>query len=284
MQTSAKIIADSTYKGSRLTTMEVTFHRFVLAEFNTHRVFSRNSASSRAIPVEKQLMRALETPAFPLEWPAEQPGMQGGAELTGKDLSDAKGLLYEIWQNTTAMISQYIKDHPDKSTRLHKGHLNRPMEWFMYHTVIVTSDQYANFFAQRCHKDAQPEIRALAELMREAYNESTPSKLLYGDLHAPYTTVDDWIAVGRSGVAKMSSARCARVSYMTHDGVVDFSADFRLFDRLTSQDPGHWSPLEHVAFAGMVDDHETANGNFIGEWSQLRYIYEKGFTIDDILG
>jgi hypothetical protein len=71
---------------------------------------------------------------------------------------------------------------------------------------------------------------------------------------------------------------------MTHDGVVDREADFRLFDRLTSQDPGHWSPLEHVAFAGMSAPHQAANGNFIGEWSQLRYVYEKGFTIDDILG
>ena len=53
---SAEIIADTycEFTDERVTTMEVTMHRFVLAEFNTHRVFSRNSASSRAIPVRKQ--------------------------------------------------------------------------------------------------------------------------------------------------------------------------------------------------------------------------------------
>jgi thymidylate synthase ThyX len=156
------------------------------------------------------------------------------------------------------------------------------MEWFMYHTVIVTSTEYENFFDQRCHKDAQPEIRALAELMRDAYEESTPSKLLSGDLHAPYTTVDDWIAFDSVGVAKVSSARCARVSYMTHDGVVDREADFRLFERLTSQDPGHWSPLEHVAFAGINSDHPFASGNFEDQWVQLRYIYERGMILSDL--
>ena len=67
MQTSARVVADSVHVVHRVTTMEVTFHRTVLAEFNTHRMFSRNSASSRAIPVEKMLMRAVANPAWPLD-------------------------------------------------------------------------------------------------------------------------------------------------------------------------------------------------------------------------
>lgn len=85
-QPSAKIIADSiSPDGVRLTTMEVVMHRFVLAEFNTHRVFSRNSASSRAIPYDKIRSRVLNDVAFPVEWASEQRGMQGGIALGGTD-------------------------------------------------------------------------------------------------------------------------------------------------------------------------------------------------------
>jgi len=96
--TSAKIIADSVNAtGDRLTTMEVTFHRFVLAEFNTHRVFSRNSASSRAIPVTKQMERVTDDLAYPVAWPAEQRGMQGGDALP----EEIEGLARDLWQEAS---------------------------------------------------------------------------------------------------------------------------------------------------------------------------------------
>src|SRR5580704_14193555 len=116
----ARVILDSlSPRGARLTTIEVTFWRPVLAEFNTHRQFSRNSASSRAIPVEKQLKRVLEDPSNPISWPCEQPGMQGGEELEGQDLEDAQKFWNDVRMTTTALLEDYVRDHPDKEHRLH---------------------------------------------------------------------------------------------------------------------------------------------------------------------
>lgn len=274
---SAKIILDSiSEKGDRLTTMEVVFHRFVLAEFNTHRVFSRNSASSRAIPVEKQLTRYIDDPAIPLELPAEQPGMQGGSSLEGQDYIDAQILIDSIHSFTGNMVMTYLKDHPNKSNRLHKSVLNRYLEPFMWHTVIVTSTEYENFFKQRCSPLAQPEIRAVAEEMERVYRESTPELIMAGEWHTPYI-LDDEYFLDQDELKRLSAARCARVSYLTHDGKRDITEDFKLFERLASADPGHWSPLEHVATPyspGLVRRLSSPNKGNLKGWRQMRHDFE----------
>src|ERR1044072_534502 len=91
----AKVLADSrSPAGRRLTTLEATFPRFVLAEFNPHRVSSRNSASSRAIPIAKQLRRVLDDPYVPIEFGSNQPGMQAAEPLAREKLgaAEAEGL------------------------------------------------------------------------------------------------------------------------------------------------------------------------------------------------
>lgn len=262
---SAKVILDSISPlGHRLTTIEATMHRFVLAEFNTHRIFSRNSASSRAIPVEKQLQRILENPAFPLVWAAEQPGMQGGGELEGRDLHDAQDLFRESWNDTVDLIKLYLDSKTYKSSRLHKSLINRLLEPFMWHTVIVTSTDYSNFFKLRCSPLAQPEIRVVAEAMREAYFSSTPTVVNYGEFHTPY--IDEEFCV--RDTLKVSAARCARVSLLTHDGVRSPDKDVELFEKLISANPKHESPLEHVASPARLS--EAPLGNFSG-WHQLRH-------------
>lgn len=264
--------------------MEVTLHRFVLAEFNTHRAFSRNSASSRAIPVEKQLAKVKDYPAWPLEWPAEQPGMQGGAHLLDFDLELAQMLFEATHDATVDIIDAYFnalkKMYPDaskdelKGHTLHKSLINRLLEPFMWHTIIVTSDEWENFFSQRCSPLAQPEIRAAAELMRDALEASTPQLVRAGGYHLPFISNDDqaW-AYNKYGansftqvLIAMSVARCARVSYLTQDGIRDPEKDLELYDRLITAEPPHWSPLEHVATPG-----ESEYGNFNG-WVQIRHI------------
>ena len=107
---SAKIIADSKCpRGHRLTTFIVTFPRIVLAEFNTHRMFSRNSASSRAIPFKRMVKMLEENPFIPIAWQKDHKGMQGVEyldELTGEDLSDSmrddisgKDVLDGLWRS-----------------------------------------------------------------------------------------------------------------------------------------------------------------------------------------
>lgn len=267
----AKVIADSVSSvGHRLTTMEVVMHRFVLAEFNTHRVFSRNSASSRAIPVTKQLERLRTLTATPIEWPMEQAGMQGGTHLDGENLAEAQ----ELWDTTEQMVlglvEAYVSSHPDSSTRLHKSLLNRLMEPFMYHTVIVSSTEWANFFEQRCSPLAQPEIRVVAEDMQKAYRDSHPTNLAAFEWHTPYIQGAEYSELMLEQRIKVSVARCARVSYLTHDGVRDIEADISLFDKLVSAKPAHLSPLEHVARPLDYIWDEALLGNFVG-WQQIRH-------------
>jgi thymidylate synthase ThyX len=264
----AKIIADSVYGDHRLTTMEVQFHRFVLAEFNTHRDFSRNSASSRAIPVVKQLAKVVEDPALPVSWPCEKPGMQGGTELQGEDLMDATRLYDDVHHAVTTLVNNYIRTH-EPSGRLHKSILNRFIEPFMHHTVIVSSTKWDNFFSQRCSPLAQPEIRVAAKAMKEAYEASIPDRLRVNDWHLPYIQKDE--ANFPLEVLKMASvARCARVSYENHDGVADIGADVKLFTRLATASPPHLSPFEHVA---TPSSNRVLWGNFTG-WAQYRHLLD----------
>jgi len=265
MNPQAKVIADSVAPGgSRLTTMEVTMHRFVLAEFNTHRVFSRNSASSRAIPVRKQIERIEKDLAYPVSWPLEQPGMQGGSEI--EDFTVA----IDVWNSAAEMAIRHARALVDLG--IHKSVVNRLLEPFMWHTVIVSSTEWVNFFHQRRSPLAQPEIRMAADAMWEAYTHSTPRVLRPGAWHLPY--IDPMVDVGLDlhAARKVSAARCARVSYLTHDGKRDIEEDIKLFERLVSADPGHWSPLEHVA-TPLRD--QPILGNFPG-WHQLRHQYEYG--------
>lgn len=270
--TEAHVVADSiSPAGDRLTTIEVTMHRFVLAELNTHRVFSRNSASSRAIPVEKQLQRIKDNPAYPVSWPCEQPGMQGGALLEGIDLYDAQQLYGEAQEHAVAQVEKYLELHPHKENRLHKSVINRLLEPFMWHTVVITSSEWDNFWGLRCSPLAQPEIRVAAELMKEAYDASLPAEC---QTHLPYITDDDrWEGLGWEKAASQSLitsvARCARVSSLHAGEAKDYAQDNRLFMTLTTADPPHSSPLEHVAFQCwyLCPNHQ---GNFTG-WDQLRH-------------
>ena len=286
MEPYAKIIADSiSPAGHRLTTFEVRFHRFVLAEFNTHRVFSRNSASSRAIPLSKQLEKVTTDPAMPLVWPAEQKGMQGGDEI--ENVEGARG----VWQDAANDAASHAETlgvgEEDYHLGVHKSIANRLLEPFLMHTVVVTATAWDNFFGLRCNPMAQPEIRVAAEMMEKAYRDSVPALIDEGMWHLPYIDRQDITAAedhclattagdfGRSHVTRllvqMSSARCARVSYETQDGKRDPAEDVSLYTRLTSADPMHASPLEHVATPDPYNQHTvtydariTASGEIVG--------------------
>lgn len=258
----ATVIADSVSPaGVRLTTIEVTLHRFVLAELNTHRVFSRNSASSRAIPVRKQLDRVVNDPALPVEFGANQRGMQAGEPLTGADHDAALAAWLEARDHAVAAVEQL------QELGVHKQVTNRILEPFMWHTVIVTATEWDGFWEQRCSPLAQPEIRVAAEAMLAAYDESTPTELAMGQWHTPYLHDEDG-DLDAETARQVSAARCARVSYLTHDGRRDIDKDLELYERLVTARPPHWSPLEHVATPAEEGEHTL--GNLRG-WRQLRH-------------
>jgi thymidylate synthase ThyX len=271
-QPNARIILDSISPDDvRLTTMEVTLHRFVLAEFNTHRVFSRNSASSRAIPLAKQIDRVQNDPAIPVSFPAEQRGMQGGAELTDwdRDLARVQWFLARSYAVTQA---RFLAE-----TGVHKSVAARLLEPFMWQTIIVSSTEWENFFTLRCSPMAQPEIRVAAEAMRDALAASTPTPLNYDEWHLPFVTGYDAADMPETRTALLcSAARCARVSYLTHDGQRDIAKDLQLAERLMHPGDGafHASPFEHVArpYNEWIHRYEDC-GNFSG-WVQLRKLIE----------
>lgn len=253
----ARVIADSINgNGDRLTSFEARFWRPVLAEFNTHCVLSRNSASSRAIPLAKMLDRIMEGPASPLVWAAEQKGMQGGDELPLHVQADAS----QDWD--AAAESAILSAQRLGGMGVHKSIANRLLEPFMWHTAVVTATAWENFFDQRCSPLAQPEIREVAELMRLARDSSEPMEIKEGPegWHLPYVGDDpetcEWASTQTDPkdiegyfvlLAKISAARCARVSYLTQDGRRDPQEDLKLYERLVTARPAHWSPLEHVA-------------------------------------
>lgn len=279
----AKVIEDSINEvGIRISTLQIKFHRFILPEFNTHRVFSRNFSSSRAIPTSKLIDQVSKDPAIPVYWGKNESGMQAHEELVGYD----KDIVIAQWRLAAdAAVEQAELLH---SMGLHKQIVNRVIEPFMWATGIVTSTEWNNWFALRAHEDAQPEIHELAIRMQEALQSSTPKLLVPGEWHLPYISADERndqffkIEANRNMLQKISAARCCRVSYLKHDGTAaNINDDLALFQRLAGAEPIHASPLEHQATPDIYDCTDLGStavyahlqGNFKG-WVQYRKLWE----------
>lgn len=276
----AEIIADSiSPKGHRLTSFIVVCPRIVLAEFNTHRMLSRNSASSRAIPFETMLEKVMTEPFIPIKWQKDHKGMQGTEYLTGRDVELADNSWLRMRNNTVEEAKML-----NKNIGVTKQMCNRALEPYLYHTIIVTASEWENFFALRAHDAAEIHIANLAYKMLDAYNNNTPKELKPGEWHIPFGDNLDMERVlniagehfgadsayfGKEGeeyvnnlCIKIATARCARVSYLNYEGNDDYNADIKLHDRLASM--GHWSPFEHCAKV-MTDSeyygHHLVQGN-----------------------
>lgn len=248
--------------GVRLTTVEATMHRFVLSELNTHRLFSRNSASSRAVPVAKQIASVLEDPAMPVEFGSRKAGMQAGPALEGEERVAAEAVWLEARDQAVAAAQRLLE------IGVHKQVANRLLEPFLWHTVIVSATDWDGFWEQRCSPLAQPEIRVVAEAMRDAMAASTPVERAPGEWHLPYLTPEDRTEIGDEDVLrKVSAARCGRVSYLNHEGRRDLDDDLKLYDRFVGARPSHASPLEHVATPAAGGPPSNFRG-----WTQLRHL------------
>lgn len=249
---SAKIIADSiSPQGIRMTTMEIEYPRFILAELNTHRMLSKNSASSRAIPVKTMHEQINTAPATPVYWGKNQAGMQAKETLTGSDLSMAKYLWGKAKEDALHWAAAMA------GLELHKQIANRITEPWMTMKTVISGTEWANLFWLRCHKDAQPEFRELAVKMHEAMQASEPQKLNPGEWHLPYVK-QAWLSSGEQifldnqgdpitlADAKMISASCcAQVSYRKNDDTLEKAT--KIYRQLIESTPAHASPVEHQA-------------------------------------
>ena len=290
-----KIVCDSTYQGSRITTFVLTYPRYIHAELLTHRSMSRNAQSSRAIPAAKRIERVRSNPVMPIRWGANQRGMQAKEESVERpDYCEV------VWRQAAAAAATTAEALAGQN--LHKQWVNRVLEPFDTITTVVTATDWGNFFGLRCHPDAQPEIADLAWKMADLYYYYEPKSvedlglipdrtdaprfpeaLRTGDWHLPfldehtraklYDSCTDSAELASSYVelAKLSVARCARVSYLTHEGSTpDVEKDLALHDMLLSD--GHMSPFEHQAVAS---DQPHPASNFGGRWKQYRKMLVK---------
>ncbi len=237
MSIEARILLDSIGEGGsapRLTTWLVTMPRIVLAEWNTHRMMSRNAASSRAIPTSKRIKMAEEDPFIPIEWGMNKPGMSASEVLSAAEAEHAE----HLWLEARDAAVRYAKLMD--GLKCHKQLVNRMIEPYTWVTVLGTGTRacWENFFALRAHEDAEPHIRKLAYLMLDAYNASIPRTLKPGEWHIPY---GDQMPEGLDDETKMkvAVARAARLSYDNFSGMTDVSKDIELHDRLAAS--GHWS-------------------------------------------
>jgi thymidylate synthase ThyX len=273
---SAKVICDSVNPdGCRLTTMEWTYPRFIHAEIMTHRKLSRNSASSRAIPLTKMIERVQTNPVFPIHWGKNQKGMQAEEELPEREKLNAAWLWIGARDQAIAHATN-LERHG-----IHKQIGNRLLEPWMWITVIVSATNFENLFALRCHKDAEPHFQNLAYKVRDAYDASKPIETPWGGWHLPFMNafiseepyggfMDDRL-IKEEDRPKVSAGRCARVSYLTHEGKRDPMEDIKLYERLAGSSPKHASPLEHPAKAVNPDRIPRYDwGNFDPGWLQLR--------------
>lgn len=279
----AKVVADSIANGVRLTTMEVRFHRFILPEFNTHRMFSRNFSSSRAIPIVKMIEQVKNDPAMPIHWGKNQAGMQAREECSEEvycDIIDEHSSYgYPLsredgWKLAAKYATGVVSSFNEAG--YHKQIVNRLLEPFQFVKGVVTATEWHNFFKLRDHEAAQPEIQELARCMKQAMDQSNPyhlrDNLRGGEWHLPYVDIQgspggayyvnyDGHEMELYDAIKCSVARCARVSYMKHDNTnPSIEDDIDLYNALATRpytmkngmylpedDPIHASPAEHQA-------------------------------------
>lgn len=256
---SVKIIADSISPiDIRLTTFELTYPRIIHNELMTHRMFSRNSSSSRAIPNSKLREKITTDPVVPVYWGKNQKGMQADEEIKKEKILGAT----QIWLGARDLMLEASEKLAELG--VHKQISNRLIEPWMYITVLVTATDYANWFKLRDSDKAQPEIAKLARMMRFEYKLNKPIRVEFGYWHLPYISNEERDKIKIGHLLLVSVARCARVSTLTHDNIYDIDRDIKLAQMLKSE--GHWSPFEHQAYAKDTTDYI---GNFRG-WLQFR--------------
>ncbi|USM11561.1 thymidylate synthase complementing protein [Citromicrobium phage vB_CbaS-RXM] len=289
MTTTAKVITDSIGEYSpRLLTLELEYPRFIHAEVMTHRVFSRNASSSRAIPTKRMHRNILDNPALPASFRMNEPGMQGYTEAPPQVVDQALEIIerHRLFSIETAEALDALG--------LHKQNVNRYTEAHQHIKVVLTSCQWDNFDWLRIHHAADPTMIALADAIYAAREASTPKMLKPGEWHLSYITESDYARVEQMEnkgdltdlaiLLRVSAARCARVSYNNFEGKpTTLEEDLALYEKLIKDfrgivadfDPLHASPVEHQATPdrylsrAMSWDQPALHGNLPG-WVQHR--------------
>lgn len=260
----AKVIQSSLHAryNKEIVTFELVYPRYIHAEVMTHRVFSRNAASSRAIPIKKVIELVEDDPVNPI-WTYNQAGMQGKEVQDLHLIAEANRIWFSARDAAVAHAKQL------DALGLHKQNVNRLLEPFQLIKVIITATEWNNFYALRCHEDAQPEIRQLAAAMFHAHSKAIPMELMPGEWHVPYVERKrdgngQMVYLDVNGIhltveeaQKVSSSCCAQVSYRLLDESLSKAMD--IYQRLVLSRPIHASPFEHQATPQADPEQDTRN-------------------------
>ncbi len=271
----ADVVCDSINKwGSRLTTITATYPRFVHSELMTHREFSRNAASSRAIPISKVIEQVQLNPARPYKWQVNIKGMQGGNLLSPDDITEA----IQQWDEARDSAVNYVSRL--QYLGAHKQICNRLLEPFVWMTTVISSTNWENFFHLRCNDLADPTIRHIAEMIRFVIENNEPIDLDSNDWHLPFLNQNEEHLMDLKDRQRVSVARCARVSYLNHNSK-NIEKDLELAASLEAN--GHWSAFEHIATPKYYFDRGTGhrhmqNGNFHESWVQYRKMFKNEYV------
>ncbi|WP_276122627.1 FAD-dependent thymidylate synthase [Pararhizobium qamdonense] len=296
-----KLVLDSiSPDGIRLPTVQFRQPRMIHADFLTHRVFSRNGRSSRAVPA----ITLLEEARFPYvpHFLKNKPGMSASEEFTDLEFAEIEGVWRDMAEYTRLGVMKL------NELGLHKQWANRPLEWFGYIDVLLSANDWDNYLELRDHEAAQPEIQQIARAIKEVLDQSEPQILRHGEWHLPYIEEGDWdlaytyLQKDRKFrslpsdaeildlLKKISAARCARLTIKPFDGDGSFDKELQRYAMLIESRPVHASPVEHQATPdtksfqrtqkevngawqtvseGWEFDNKELHGNFTG-WIQNR--------------
>lgn len=265
---SATLIKDSISEaGIRLMTYEVTFHRYILAEYNTHRMFSRNAASTRAIPLIKMLQQIADQPAMPIFYGKNQPGMSAAEELDDTARIECTSIIYDMMEYCSKGVAKL------NELGLHKQHAGRYLEPWGFVKGVLSFTEGDNWNWLRDDDAAQPEIRELCLVMKEAADKSVPQLLKAGEYHLPYVYSERYVngttlyyegdsirscEIDLEDAIKVSCSRAAAVSYRGEDYGLEKCK--QLYDRLVGSEKKHSSALEHVATPMKHQENDNYTG------------------------
>jgi hypothetical protein len=279
-------------------TIRMRYPRIIHGELMTHRVFSRNARSSRAVPVRTMLLETTTIPFVPWHWGKNQKGMQAGEEcneIISISPSVRDCTREEAWLYARDQANLIATSYMDAG--YHKQVVNRLLEPFSWIDTLVTSTDWANFLWLRDHKDAEPHLQDLARLVKQAIEEAEVQDLKEGEWHLPYITERDrtevemyhnfdhterekWIM---ETLCKFSAVFCARISYAPFNGDASYAKELERYDNLVKSDRVHASPTEHQAqvdslapvfkageYVGEDFSYKVLSGNFAPGWIQAR--------------
>lgn len=282
---SVRVVAHSksAYSGKEIITFEYEAPKCILSEINTHRLFSRNAQSSRAVPIAKVIDGIRNNPVTPIHWGSNQAGMVAGEEidagvtLYGQSYSELdRGAAWKVTAEEVADLMQAWE-----TAGYHKQIVNRIGEAFTFVRGVITATEFDNFFHLRIHPAADPFIQELARCMWEALQLSEAEVLYEGEWHTPYVEharclsdeliycqfltdnpeeFDQYVKEGKRYYFKannlyemfplerakqISAAACAQVSFRKLD-LSDETVD-RVYSRLVDEETPHASCVEHQA-------------------------------------